>query len=297
MLLCYSIITKRRVLLFKMHYRISGVKIMKNFYLLTDALEYMETNILEDFSTQDVADYCHVSLSSLQKLFQHALHMSMKNYVLKRRICLAAKEILTTDRLILDIALRYQFGTAESFIRAFKKVWNETPSQFRKHRKFSEIFPKINYHYKEGEDPHMARKNVDISQAYEFLQEKKGTYVICFDIMGMMQINKISREAGDLAIAEVIKRIDEVSSEEMLAFRIGGDEFALVTGLNETEAEKIGKQVISRNEEEIKWKEHTFCARLRFGLAAVPDKHMRYDSLFTDMHKAIESVRKRERAE
>lgn len=36
---------------------------------------------------------------------------------------------------------------------------------------------------------------------------------------------------------------------------------------------------------------------LKLGLAAVPDKHMRYDSLFTDMHKAIESVRKRERAE
>ena len=141
----------------------------------------------------------------------------------------------------------------------------------------------------------MARKNVDISQAYEFIRDKKGTYVICFDIIRMMSINEISREAGDLAIAEVIKRLDEVSTEDMLEFRIGGDEFALITGLDAEEAEKIAKRVTARNEEELEWEGHKFCVRLRYGLAVVPDKRMKYDQLFTSMHDAIKQAIKEEK--
>lgn len=268
---------------------------MKNFYVLTDALEYMENNICEDFSPQDVADFCHVSLSSLQKLFRLALHMSVKAYLLRRRISLAARDIVQTDMLMLDIALKYQFGTAESFTRAFKRIWNETPSEFKKKRKFTEIFPKINYFYKEGEDPHMARKNVDISQAYEFIREKKGTCVICFDIIGLVPINEISRDAGDIAIAETIKRIDEVCTDEMLAFRIGGDEFALITGLGTEEAQAIAEKVLEKNDEELEWNGHKFKAPLRYGLAVIPEQHMKYDKLFTDMHQAIKEAKQKEK--
>lgn len=46
--------------------------------------------------------------------------------------------------------------------------------------------------------------------------------MICFDIVGLMPINDISREAGDLAILESLKRIEQVCTENMLQFRIGG---------------------------------------------------------------------------
>ena len=46
--------------------------------------------------------------------------------------------------------------------------------------------------------------------------------MICFDIVGLMPINDISREVGDLAIMESLKRIEQVCTENMLQFRIGG---------------------------------------------------------------------------
>ena len=52
---------------------------MKNFYILTDALAYIEKNICEDIDSQSVADSCGVSLSSLQKLFRLALNKSVKD--------------------------------------------------------------------------------------------------------------------------------------------------------------------------------------------------------------------------
>ena len=39
---------------------------MKNFYILTDALAYIEKNICEDIDSQSVADSCGVSLSSIK---------------------------------------------------------------------------------------------------------------------------------------------------------------------------------------------------------------------------------------
>lgn len=65
---------------------------MKYFHILTDTLEYIEKNICEDFHSKDVADYCGVSLSSLQKMFRLALNRSVKDYIRRRRICAAGRK-------------------------------------------------------------------------------------------------------------------------------------------------------------------------------------------------------------
>jgi AraC family transcriptional regulator len=43
----------------------------------------------------------------------------------------AAKNIFSTDRRLMDIALDYGFGSQESFSRAFKRMFNVQPSQWR----------------------------------------------------------------------------------------------------------------------------------------------------------------------
>lgn len=58
--------------------------------------------------------------------------------------------------------------------------------------KFTDIFPKINYDYKKGDDLYMARKKVDMSEAYDYLRGNKGSYVLCFDVRNLMDFNAIS---------------------------------------------------------------------------------------------------------
>lgn len=269
---------------------------MKNFYVLTDALEYIERNICEDFRSQEVADYCGVSLSSLQKLFRLAFQWSVKDYVQRRRICLAARDILRTKMKMIDIAYKYQFGSPESFARAFKKVWNESPTSYRRSWKFSGIWPKLDYHYQEGADEDMPGKRVDISEAYDEIVKMRGSYVICFDIVGLVPINDISHEAGDIAIAESLKRIDRVAEDDMILLRIGGDEFALITGSTERSyAEELLRKVLSQNGESFSWNKQEVPLSLRAGIFQVPAGNLKYDEFFAGMHQAIEdSRRKRE---
>lgn len=266
---------------------------MRNFFVLADAINFIEDNICNQLTPQMIADYCYVSLSSLQKLFRFALHRSIKEYIGKRRMSLAAHDILSTEMTVTDIAYKYQFSSPEVFCRAFKKVWNVSPSAYKKQWKFSGIFPKIQYQYVEGEDMDMARKKVDIADAYDVFKSMKGTYVICFDIVNLTYINCISRAAGDLAIVESARRIDEARDDDMLMFRIGADEFALVTGLeNLHEAEKIAEKVLCLNGNEIELNGRKIPLSLRAAYTKIPHETLRYSDFFSSMHKAIEECKK-----
>lgn len=268
---------------------------MKNFYVLTDALEYIEKNICEDFGSQAVADYCGVSLSSLQKLFRLAFHRSVRDYIQRRRICLAAKDILHSGMKMIDIAYKYQFGSPESFARAFKKVWNETPTSYKNSWKFSGIYPRLDYHYEEGADEEMAGKKVDISEAYDEIVKMRGSYVICFDIIGLIPINEISHEAGDVAIVESLRRIDQVAGDGMIPLRIGGDEFALITGSTERlYVDGLVQKVLSHNGECISWNKQDIPLNLRAAVIQIPEGVLNYDEFFTGMHEAIREKRNEE---
>jgi AraC family transcriptional regulator len=229
----------------------------------------------------------------LQKLFRLALNLSIKEYISKRRISLAAEDILSTEMSITDIAYKYQFSSPEVFCRAFKKVWTVSPTVYKKQWKFSGIFPKIHYDYIEGEDQEVARKKVDIADAYDVFKSMKGTFVICFDIVNLTFINSISRAAGDLAIVESARRIDEVKDDDMLMFRIGADEFALVTGLKDLQnTEKLAEKVLSSNGRVIEYNDQKIPLSLRAGYTKIPNEPLRYSDFFTNMHQAIEESKK-----
>ena len=51
---------------------------------------------------------------------------------MRRRLAGAARALLQTEDRILDIALDYQFNSHETFTRAFKRVFDQQPSQWRK---------------------------------------------------------------------------------------------------------------------------------------------------------------------
>ena len=69
----------------------------------------------------------------------------------------------------------------------------------------------------------------DISELYDYIRGKKGTYMLSFDISHLTPINSnYGSEAGDKVILEGLRRIDAECAEGMLMFRIGGDEFTLV---------------------------------------------------------------------
>jgi len=193
----------------------------------------------------------------------------------------------------MEIAMRYQYNSSEVFARAFKRMWDVQPSIFRDTWRFTGLFPRLNYRFYEGDDPILARKKVDLSEAYEMFQSLDGTYVVCFDIVGLMPINAVSDDAGDKAILETARRIDSAAEEDMLVIRIGGDEFALITGKSdEALAMQLMEKVLAKNGQPIQWNGKDISLSIRAGITYIQKDHLRYSELFAQMHHAIDLSRK-----
>lgn len=208
---------------------------------------------------------------------------------------MAARDILDSNMKIIDIAYKYQFGSPPSFTRAFKKVWNESPVSYWRTWRFSGICPRLDYQYQGGADEDMARKKVDIGEAYDKIVKMKESYVICFDIIGMVQINEVSFAAGDVAVVESLKRIDQIAGDDMIMLRIGGDEFALITGSRDfSHVENLSGEVLCHNGECIPWEKQKVPLSLRAGIIQIPSEDLKYDNFFAEMHKAIEECRRQE---
>lgn len=56
----------------------------------------------------------------------------MNEYVTKRRMTEAAKALINSEETVTDIAMRYSYQSPEAFNRAFKRIWNMNPSEYRK---------------------------------------------------------------------------------------------------------------------------------------------------------------------
>lgn len=64
--------------------------------------------------------------------FREIAGMPLRDYLRKRRLAFALKEVRDTDRPMLDIALDHGFSSHEAFTRAFKAAYGVTPSAYRK---------------------------------------------------------------------------------------------------------------------------------------------------------------------
>ncbi len=214
--------------------------------LLTTALSYLEDNLTEKITTEDVAKACYCSKSTLEKLFRCVSHTSMHDYIIRRRMMKAAKMLYSHREIsILDVAVLYGYTSNEAFTRAFKQVWNCTPSEFRNSTRYSELFPRYEFDLDKGEQ---IMKKVDISELYDLLRERIGCHYIVCDIVELIPINNISRAAGDLAIIESMKRMNDVAGENDVVFRIGGDEFILLTDSKDMEhVKKLASEIESKN--------------------------------------------------
>ncbi|USG67774.1 helix-turn-helix transcriptional regulator [Brevibacillus ruminantium] len=67
-----------------------------------------------------------------QRTFLILTDITVGDYIRRRRLTLAAKELISTDGKIIDLAYKYGYETPEAFAKAFRKPHGVTPSEARK---------------------------------------------------------------------------------------------------------------------------------------------------------------------
>ena len=262
---------------------------MRNFCIFADAVNYIEDNLCSPVTQEEIAAACCCSLSALQKVWRYCSHSSLKEYISKRRLTCSAEDILRGGSTITEIAMKYGYNSPEVFTRAFKKLWGVSPSVFASEWHSSGIYPRIIPDEDRLEGGIYMGRRVDVSELYEQLKANPDSYVLCCDVVGLMPVNdNFGSEAGDSVILEAFRRIDAAAGDSMTAFRIGGDEFALVTGMSDVEQVRaVGEGSLSHNGETIESGGNVIPVSIRIGAIRLASEHLRYSDLFVRLQNAI----------
>lgn len=99
---------------------------------LQKAIDYMEDHLLEDISIEEIANQAKASPFHFQRTFSILTDITVGEYLRRRRLTLAAEELLRTNTKIIELACKYGYDTPEAFTKAFRKQHGVTPSEVRK---------------------------------------------------------------------------------------------------------------------------------------------------------------------
>lgn len=132
---------------------------------LINSIEFIENNLDKNIRVSDVSDYTGFSLFHFHRVFVKATGESMKEYILKRKLSESSKDLLESDKKIIEIAYDYGYENPETFSRSFKKLFGISPTKYRQNRKImfrkEKIEPDVLKHLIGGIDMEPKVKNIE----------------------------------------------------------------------------------------------------------------------------------------
>lgn len=99
---------------------------------LDQALEHLESRLDQEIDMAEVARIAAVSEYHFRRLFSALAGMPLPVYVRRRRMTLAGADVLAGELTLLDVAVRYGYGSGEAFARAFRSVHGIGPGEARR---------------------------------------------------------------------------------------------------------------------------------------------------------------------
>ena len=106
---------------------------------------YMETHLNESITLHDLSHISHYSPFYCARIFKEVVGIPPFEYLRKRRLSEAAKQLMTDHRQIIDVAFDFVFDSHEGFTRAFAKEFGVLPKDVQKTTTMLRFFPSPNH--------------------------------------------------------------------------------------------------------------------------------------------------------
>lgn len=118
--------------------------------VLNQAVEAVEAHLTADPSApldaSALAGRMGTTEHHLRRMFSSLAGMPLSEYVRRRRMSLAAADLVAGDDDLLAIAVRYGYGSTEAFGRAFRAVHGSAPADVRRDGGPLRTQPQVRFH-------------------------------------------------------------------------------------------------------------------------------------------------------
>ncbi len=99
---------------------------------LNQAMEHIERHLDESSDVEELARIAATSEYHLRRMFSALAGMPLSEYIRRRRLTVAGAEVLAGSETLLEIAVRYGYGSGEAFARAFRTMHGVGPGEARR---------------------------------------------------------------------------------------------------------------------------------------------------------------------
>lgn len=103
-----------------------------NPLVIAPALEFVEKHYMKQFSTDHLADLCHWSPTHFRRVFSEIMGTTPLEYINSTRILKSCHLLCNSEDSVLNISSLVGFQSVSTFNRAFAKVMDISPREYRK---------------------------------------------------------------------------------------------------------------------------------------------------------------------
>lgn len=110
-------------------------KSLKTAEIYKDMITYLNEHYMENLKLKDVAAHFGYNTDYFSRSFKEYIGEPYRDYLKRLRLYHAHKQLVWTDKPIVDIAMDNGFTDCKAFIRDFKTYFSITPLKYRKTEK------------------------------------------------------------------------------------------------------------------------------------------------------------------
>ena len=129
---CQMLILLYRILNGKSKEKLSKVNTSTSNAAVYQTLKYIDKHYIKLTSVKEIAKKLSYSEYYLSHVFKEKMDMTIKDYLLQKKIMTAAELLKTSAMSISDIAEQLHFSSLHSFGVAFKRYMHMSAREFRK---------------------------------------------------------------------------------------------------------------------------------------------------------------------
>ena len=107
---------------------------MRDTYI-KEAISFIEMNYGRAISVEDIADFCNINRSYLNRLFKESTGKTLQNFLMYYRMNRAAELLKVSELTVNEIGKRCGYQNQLHFSRAFKTIFGLSPMQWKKKEK------------------------------------------------------------------------------------------------------------------------------------------------------------------
>ncbi len=106
------------------------------------AIDYIESNLESKLDINAAAKTAYSSPFHFQRMFNAMLGVTPAEYVRRRKLSEAAKELASENIKVMDVVSKYGFESPNAFTRAFRNIYDINPSEVRSSKAALSVFPR-----------------------------------------------------------------------------------------------------------------------------------------------------------